>query len=184
MQVYYGNAIRAHPRDLEGMVKACWAVFYHSLSTDERPRHHCCPKGAESWCKYQRALALHQDVPPHTPTIPADLEQYVKPVFDSLCEEKLLKRCLLGATQNQNESLNNNIWARAPKTEYASRTTIEVAVAQAVIVFNSGSQALAPIIGASRYDVHIMLIILAIMLSEIPVKTPIMLPLSQLEHTC
>ena len=76
----------------------------------------------------------------------ADLEQYVKPVFDSLCEEKLLKRCLLGATQNQNESFNNTIWTRAPKTEYVSRPTIEIAVAQAVLVFNSGSQALLPIL--------------------------------------
>ena len=46
------------------------------------------------------------------------------------------------ATQNRNESFNNLIWARAPKTEFVSRPTIEVAVSQAVLVSNS---ALLPI---------------------------------------
>ncbi len=29
IQVYYANAIHAHPNDLEGKTQACWAVFYH-----------------------------------------------------------------------------------------------------------------------------------------------------------
>ena len=37
LQLYYGNAIRAHSSDLDGMTKACWAVFYHSVSTDANP---------------------------------------------------------------------------------------------------------------------------------------------------
>ena len=146
IQVYYGNAIRAHTNDLEGMKTACWAVFYHSISTDEKPQHHCCPVGAESWCKYQRSLALGQDAPPHTPRIPTSFEQYIKPIFDDLCKPELLEKCLLGATQNRNESFNSLIWVRAPKTEYVTRPTIEVAVSQAVLVFNSGKQALLPIL--------------------------------------
>ena len=78
LQTYYGNAIRGHSNDLEGMMKACWAVFYHSISTDEKPQHHCCPEGADSWCKFQHALALGQDVPRHSPKIPADFEQALK----------------------------------------------------------------------------------------------------------
>ena len=70
----------------------------------------------------------------------------MKPVFEGLCDQNLLEKCLLGATQNRNESLNSLIWARAPKTEYATRSTIEVAVSQAVLVFNSGQQALLPIL--------------------------------------
>ena len=86
LQTYYGNAIRSHVEDLEGMKRACWAVFYHSVSTDGNPQHFCCPEGTESWCKYQCALALHQDVPPHTLKIPADFEPFVKPVFQHLCQ--------------------------------------------------------------------------------------------------
>jgi len=35
MQHHYGNAIRCHPNDLEGMKKPCWAVFYHSLVREQ-----------------------------------------------------------------------------------------------------------------------------------------------------
>lgn len=141
-QGYYGNAICGHSNDLEGMKQACWAVFYHSISTDEKPQHHCCPEGADSWCKVQRALALGQGLPPHSAKIQADLEQYIKPVFDDLCKQELLEKCLLGATQNRNESFNNLIWARAPKTEFVTRPTIEIAISQSAIIFNSGRQAL------------------------------------------
>ena len=50
LQQYYGNAIRQHSGDLDGMVEACWAVYYHSISTDNDPQHYCCPKGATSSC--------------------------------------------------------------------------------------------------------------------------------------
>jgi len=153
MQVYYGNAIRGHTNDLAGMKKACWAVFYHSLSSDQRPQHHCCPEGADSWCKYQRALALNQgEIPPHTPKIPAGFEKYLKPIFEDLCEEELLRKCLLGATQNRNESFNKLVWARAPKTEFVGRATIEIATSHAVIVFNSGRKALLSIL--ERMSIH------------------------------
>ena len=35
LQIYYSNAIHSHIGDLEGMKRACWAVFYHSISTDD-----------------------------------------------------------------------------------------------------------------------------------------------------
>ncbi len=65
LQRFYGNAIRGNVGSLENMTDACWAVFYHSLSTDGNPRHSCCPKDTESWCKYQRALARGIDLPTH-----------------------------------------------------------------------------------------------------------------------
>ena len=37
------------------------------------------------------------------------------------------------------------MWARAPKTEYVTRPTIEVAVSHAVLVFNSDRQAIASV---------------------------------------
>ena len=145
LQLYYGNATRAHSSDLEGMKKACWTVFYHSVSTDANPQHQDCPEGADSWCKHQRALALHQDMPPYHTTIPKGFEPYLKDIFKSLCGEELLKKCLIGATQNRNESLNNLIWTRAPKTEFASLAAIEVAVSLAITNFNSGGQVVSSI---------------------------------------
>ena len=156
LQVYYGNAIRANVGELEKMTDACWAVMYHSLSTDENPCHYCCPRGMDSWCKFQRALAQGDDVPSHhTPTrkcssdcygchttVSSDLEPYLEPAWRSLCTPELLTKCLLGATQNSNESFNKLVWSRCPKTEYCNFDTVLNAVAQSTIIFNSGQQAL------------------------------------------
>ena len=68
-----------------------------------------------------------------------DFVQYVEPQWRPLCKPELLKKCQLGATQNANESFNNLVWARAPKTEYVNLETVQ---SQATIVFNSGRQAL------------------------------------------
>ena len=65
---YYGNHIHAHPSNLKVMQDVCWSEFYHSISTDDNPQHQYCPEGAESWCKYNKALALlrmyHHIAPP------------------------------------------------------------------------------------------------------------------------
>ncbi len=68
-------------------MRACWAVFDHSISTDEAPTHENCPKGEWSWCKYNVAIARRVAPPPHMPSddskwlIPLRLAQYVRPIF-------------------------------------------------------------------------------------------------------
>ena len=57
LQIFYGGAIRGHSNDLDGMERAIWAIFYHSVSTDDNPQHQYCPQGVDSWCKYLQAAA-------------------------------------------------------------------------------------------------------------------------------
>ena len=153
LQQYYGNAIRQHAGDIEGMVEACWAVYYHSISTDDNPQHHCCPKGATSWCFYQRATALSQEVPHHKSLkdpkrlLHPRLAQHVKPIFERLCNRSLLERCVMGATQNQNESFNSVVWQRCSKTDFSSPVTVELAVNLAVLTFNRGMISLTSVFG-------------------------------------
>ena len=52
--------------DVDAMEKAISAIFHHSASTDKDPQHQFCPVGEESWCKYQHAIALSQDIQPTT----------------------------------------------------------------------------------------------------------------------
>ena len=157
LQQFYGNHIQRHaaipdtdPHKLEAMYDDCWAVFYHCLSTDNNPRHYCCPRGESSWCEYQKALARGVDPPPANPRIPAAFEDYLKPHWESLCRPALLRKCRLGATQNRNESFNSLVWLHCPKTEYATSTTVQIAVSQAVIVFNSGKKSLLPVMDEVR----------------------------------
>ena len=49
-----------------------------------------------------------------------------------------MEQCVLGVTQNQNESFNSMIWNRCPKNEFASTIVVEISVDMAVITFYSG----------------------------------------------
>ena len=74
-----------------------------------------------------------------------DLAEHVKPVFDHLCDEELLGKCLLGCTQNQNESLNSVIWRQCPKVSHARIHSVEIAVHLAILTFNHGMKGLIPL---------------------------------------
>ena len=47
MKRYYGDHIRAHPNNLEGMKKAVRAQYYHPVSSDEDPQHQHLQAGGE-----------------------------------------------------------------------------------------------------------------------------------------
>ena len=145
LQSLYRKAIVDHPGDLTAMTTACWAVYHHYISTDEDPQHDFCPDGESSWCKYQQALARGEDPPATNTLIPADYREDVGKVFEDLCDASLLKRCLLGATENRNESFHSMIWARCSKTDFSGTTVIQIATSLAVMVFNSGNRSLTQI---------------------------------------
>ena len=91
LAVYYGGATQNFPGNVDGMYRAIWDVFHHSLSSDEKPHHQSCPSGPDSWCKYNRALSNNEEPPKHTPKLPMDLSPFNKPVFTELSKLKLLK---------------------------------------------------------------------------------------------
>ncbi|KAK6178187.1 hypothetical protein SNE40_012997 [Patella caerulea] len=147
MQNYYGRAIKDHVHDLSGMVNGTWSIFFHYLD-DGKPHHNHCPKGSDSWCWYNRQIADGIAVPvrgEHTTPLPLHVLEAIKPVFERLCSPQLLKRCLRGGTQNNNECLNSVIWTRAPKHKNASLLTIKNAVARGILEFNKGSTTLIDI---------------------------------------
>ena len=57
-----------------------------------------------------------------------------------LSNDELLKKCLHGKTQNNNESTNNVIWKRCSKDIYVGRNVLELGTFTAVINFNDGYQ--------------------------------------------
>ena len=69
----------------------------------------------------------------------------VKPVYNRLSNDELLKKCLDGKTQNQNESLNSMIWNRLPKGVFVGATVLTFGVYDAVAHFNIGSKAIITI---------------------------------------
>ena len=132
--------------DPVAMQRAVMAIFY---STDEHPLHMMCPGGDKSWCKFNRAVAKGESPPKHNPTIPRNLAHIVKKVFLDLLSDTLMERCVLGATQNQNESFNSLIWRRCVKTEFCSLDVVEISVS---LTFNSGQEALKGLFGRLKYQ--------------------------------
>ena len=145
--IFYGGAIRNNTQNVAGMHKAIWAVFFHNSATDEVHDHSYCPSGEDSWCKYSSASSKNLPPPAHKPPrIPVDLAPFVKPVFEDLSKPQLLEKCIDGAAQNQNESFNNILWYRCPKTGFCSLVTVEAALGLAILTYNHGFVVLSPLL--------------------------------------
>lgn len=70
--------------------------------------------------------------------LPPVIMDEIKPIFRSLSDPELLRRCLLEKSQNINESLNNVIWSRLPKRTFVNLSTLRFGTFEAVLSFNDG----------------------------------------------
>lgn len=139
IQNYYGLAIRRNVgNSVSEMSKAVWAIYFHKLSTDTIPQHGLCPTDDDTWCKYNKALLTGESYS-HKNSLPEAVMLEIKPVFRSLSCQKLLAKCTHGKTQNPNESFNNCVWERLPKTNFVSLKALEIGARDAVLCFNNGS---------------------------------------------
>lgn len=75
----------------------------------------------------------------HKHSLPEAVMNTIKPTFRFLAHPDLLKKCTHGKTQNPNESYNQLIWKRCPKTTFASSNVVKIAAYDACIVFNDGN---------------------------------------------
>ncbi|KAG8226745.1 hypothetical protein J437_LFUL004396 [Ladona fulva] len=122
------------------MYKAIWATVYHKSSTNDMPKHHYCPEGADSWCTWQRAntegtLAQYK----HKDALPQTVIDVVSPIYEDLSRKELLERWLGGFIQNNNESFNSLVWRNAPKIMPGSAMIMQIAAYIATCTFNDGA---------------------------------------------
>ena len=115
MQNYYGIAIRSNVGNLASVKKAILAILFHCSSSKGNNYHNHCPLGKESWCGFQVDRAGKTNLFKPRPGLPLKVIAELKPVFAKLSEDALLRKCLHGKTQNQNESFNRIILDRVPK---------------------------------------------------------------------
>ncbi|GFT64253.1 uncharacterized protein TNCV_5134211 [Trichonephila clavipes] len=137
IQHYYGLAIRKNLSSVEDMKRAIWAIYFHKLSTEDNPQHTLRPLGEDSWCGYNRSIVTGEFYI-HRHSLPESILLKVKKVFRDLTEKDLFKKYLHGRTQNPNESFNECIWERIPKTVFVGIETLKFGVMDAVICFNDG----------------------------------------------
>ncbi|GFT48129.1 uncharacterized protein TNCV_1001211 [Trichonephila clavipes] len=91
LTTFYGNAIRGNPKNVHEMRQAIWAVWAHTASTDEQPKHWFCPKGNNSWCKYKVCVQNNKVQGfKHKNNLPEAVSKAIKPIFKDLSHLKLL----------------------------------------------------------------------------------------------
>ena len=139
LQNYSGIAIRSKSnKSVEETRKAVGAVLFHcSEAASIDSRHQFCPKSSSSWCKFQVDKVTNTHSYIDKPGLPIPLRKKLEPILE-LNSPDLLKKCLHGNTQNNNESLNGVIWKRCPKDIFVSRLVLEMGVSSAIINFNQG----------------------------------------------
>lgn len=138
LQSYYGNAIRKNTDSLVNMKAVVWAIYFHKLSTDDKPQHGLCPTGKDTWCKYNKAK-LSNTPYIHKNSMPESIMVAMKPTFQALSHPDLLRKCMHGKTQNVNESVNNVIWSRVPKQNFVTLKTLQFGAYDAITTFNDGN---------------------------------------------
>ena len=138
-------AIRSNVGDLRGMMMAVQATLHHMTSTDDRPVHHMCPEGENSWCSYNKAKAGNElDEYKHGfDPIPQTVVQLLKPIYNRLSSQLLLSLCLLRHTQNANESLHSTKCGDSvPNTCFFGPRLAKIGCALAVCTWNDGCSSL------------------------------------------
>ena len=149
LQSYYRNAIVRNLDNTEKMKEAIWASFLHCMSNDDKPQHDKCPQDRESWCFYNKAIAIGQIPPSHKQNVGTPLARNVaeaiKPIYERMSQNSFLEKIRHGKTQNANECVNGQIWARCPKTVHVGVGRINAAVSSAVSHFNQGCSHLAQV---------------------------------------
>ncbi|KAK6964021.1 hypothetical protein BgiMline_031218, partial [Biomphalaria glabrata] len=158
LQKYFTKALRSFTTVPE-MRKAVWATFYHCTSSDESWNHSCCPEGSLSWCFFKRAEALGVPAASHEEMVSTYLShlvaEHIKPVYERLTEDDLLRRCTEGQTQNANESAHALIWSHCPKHLFIGKQRVEMSVSVGIGEFNMGSLASKYFLDFLKLDVGI-----------------------------
>ena len=144
LQNYFGIAIRqSKGKTINALKKAVAAVLFHSSEASNLDtRHQMYPRSNESWRKFQADKINNTGLCKNKPRLPSVVKDAIKPVFMDLSDDNLLKKCLHGQTQNNNESMNGAIWKRCPKNVFVGRSTVEMGVSSAGISLNDGQSSI------------------------------------------
>ncbi|MPC10112.1 hypothetical protein E2C01_002740 [Portunus trituberculatus] len=99
LQHYFKQSIKRKVNTTEkAMRDEIMSSFYHHSSSDDKHNHELCPKGEDSWCFYQAALAKGEMPPSHSEinfllSLPPEQLELVKEVYTRLTTDEMMKRC-------------------------------------------------------------------------------------------
>ena len=62
----------------------------------------------------------------------------ILPIYERLTADYLLEQCAKDLTQKSNKSIHSKVWRKCPKTVFASKERVEVAVVDTLCESNCG----------------------------------------------
>lgn len=82
------------------MCKEICAIYFHKISRNDDPYHGLCPTREDSWCKFNKQVALgsSKEQYGHKNSLPTVVMETIKPIFKSLLGKDLLSKCTHGRT--------------------------------------------------------------------------------------
>lgn len=131
------SVIDKHVKDME---KDILASLHHSVYHRNPATQHkyCSP----DWCKYQQDKVNKTQTYDHEQSkktkLPATFLKEMLPLYKRLTDNVLLRRCVMGLTQNQNESFNATVWAKCPKEKRLGANSVARALHLATATWNKG----------------------------------------------
>lgn len=139
LQSLFGHTLRKNKGNVDAMERGVRAILKHYSSSVEYPQHDECPKGENSWCKFQVDLATggNSYVPVKDPIAPA-IQKLLEPIFKKLSNRTFLESLKNIMTSNNNESYHHVLWSLAPKETFCSAKEVEVAMYLSTCLYNSG----------------------------------------------
>ena len=60
--------------------------------------------------------------------------EVLKSMFINLTKSELLKRCLQGLTQNQNEPINELLWSKCSKKKICGKVNVFLSVSETIVI--------------------------------------------------
>ena len=146
-------------------IKNALIGIVNHLSANEKNcdvMHGFCKKGIDSWCNYQRAIALDTIPPKHPSYLSEECRQRALEILAPYICEQFLEKVRGGKTSNLNENLHKLIWEHVSKTGSVEIDLMNLGAALAVIRFNEGWRGFLKIfveLGIQPYNTFINFII-------------------------
>ena len=110
------------------------AILHHRQSMDDKPKHEYCPNGEDSWCGFQRYVAMNTHEYKHlNPQLPKAVVKEIKPVFYRLSDQN----CVEGYMQNAAESGHIVLWTRCPKKTFVGNTSLRAGLNLGIVTYNN-----------------------------------------------
>eukprot|EP00794_Sanderia_malayensis_P019662 gene19662-21609_t len=119
------------------------AILHHVVENPKetlKKQHRFCPQGKDTWCRFWQDEMQKTHMYSESGRLPSVFMKELQPInADRLSADELLKRCLKGLTQNQNESINSILWSKISKTRFCGKRRVSIAAGETVCTANTGA---------------------------------------------